>query len=234
MTSIIYVSIAIAATFLFTVLLLGHYPDSVYLYYLTAVSGFLFLIHSLFCISKYLQIYIIPIYAVLLLTAPIVAIKILYPYFISPRRFYAHFLRLDKDPWNPPGHLSSSMLSHLCLFVYLYTVTYFTFKLMCLRKCGIAKEDVLQKYSIRMTTLSYCIFLVSYLNKSIASMVDLAVSWMPFKDDMISAAPMCLLSTLVLLIRYEPLIIQDTCPQPTSNKPTTASGLLTAFLDRFV
>ena len=167
-------------------------------------------VHSLLAGLRKTAIYIFPTYFVLILIAPIVSCKFMFPYSISPRRFYASLFKLDSDPWHPPSGPQTFILTQLALIFYVFCVSYFVLKLIVLKRCGTYKSQVLSKYAIKMTTFAYIIYLSFRYTPILGATVDLLFSWLPFAGDMIMGVPMAILCFLMLLFRYEEAVVTET------------------------
>lgn len=174
-------------------------------------AGCIFLICNAFLVwLKNTNVYIFPTYFCLMLISPIISSKVIFPYVISPRRFYAALLGKDKDPWHPPSGIVTLLCVHSILLMYLLCVSHTILKLISFKRCGISRSEIIWKYAIKMTSFAYVIFLLFRYTAILGASVDLLFSWLPFAGDLIMGIPMAIFGVIMLLLRYEEALVEET------------------------
>lgn len=170
--------------------------------------------------------YIFPLLFVAMALAPTISFRFIFPYVISPRRFYAGLFGIDKDPWAPPREITMTFLTHFCLIVYLFMVSYIVIQLLSLRRLGVCHKNIAIKYALKLTIINYIIFLICRSSTLLGGTIDMVTFWIPFADDMIVALPMAFASTFLMIFRFQDEIMKETSGRPLQLSTTWDRYLL--------
>lgn len=98
------------------------------------------------------------IYATLmtgLLIGPTVTSKFVYPYLVSPRRWYARYTGALAYPWVPPDRGTSGVVVHALLLAYLLALNSTVCRLFALRDKGRVSEGAIWALTRKLTAVQF-------------------------------------------------------------------------------
>ena len=154
--------------------------------------------------------YIVTTFYVCISFAGVIGDNFIYPYLISPRRFYAGLVGTSGEHlWRPPNDLSMLTGKTVILFGLYYATSRLTVKLISLKRCN--KEDASvtshRGYQIAFIALLLHIFFtnVPFLT-TVFRMLPL-----PFVKRLAVGIPVGIISSVLLVWVYEPKICKEVC-----------------------
>ncbi len=160
--------------------------------------------------------YIITTFYACISFAGVVGDNFIYPYLLSPRRFYAGLLGTSGEHlWRPPGDLSMLIAKTLILFGLYYTISIVTVKLISLKRCKKENASVTSSrgYQIAFVAFMLHVFFTNFpFLTTFFRMLPL-----PFIKKLAVGIPVGIVSSMLLVWVYEPKICKDVCNK-TLNK----------------
>ena len=172
---------------------------------LLGVAGIM-LIFRVASMNTQVDLYVVyAVYFVLILASRTICFRILFPYFISPRRLYAHLFKIDRIPWEPPSVPVIFVACYGIWIAYLLVVNFVLAKFLLLH--GKPEADASM---INQTALSYALkisavilLLESFFRQRwLFAILDVALGKLPFADDIISTLPTSLIITILVMFWY--------------------------------
>ena len=164
----------------------------------------------------YSAVYVYLIAAVGTLNAPFMVQKILYPFVVSPARFYAPQLGLIQPLWNPPGGWTETGLVLVLMSVYLYCLNFVVVKLLALKICRKSNNTVTSNNAKAMSYAPLAVFALFFFCP-IALLYFYIISfpawgilkWVPFWKCIAAGLPMMIVSLIILNSTHDSIISQS-------------------------